>query len=187
MRQAILASSPDPRCFFPLFLILRTMSCSHVPEVVSLHSLFSFFIFLLFISFYSFIMKIKVAFLFSIRSAIRNTRFESGRRASYISCIRCKSSLSYSRANQDGVLDVPLSHLSLYTSSPFSPLLFPSTSSSLFRSSSERARYVWPDGIFPLYFPDPVHGYQIPSFPLLLLRCILRAHSYLLVFPRTVR
>lgn len=72
-------------------------------------------------------MKIKIDLLFSIRSAIRNTRFESGRRASYITCIRCKSSLSYSRANQ-GVLDVPiLSHLSLYTSSfslLSSPLLF---------------------------------------------------------------
>lgn len=80
--------------------------------------LFFFALFYLFVSFYSFIMKIKIALFFSIRSAIRNTRFESGRRASYITCIRCKSSLSYSRANQDGVLDVPiLSHLSLYTSS----------------------------------------------------------------------
>lgn len=92
MRHAVLLSSPDPRCFFLLFLILRMASRSRVPEVVFLtFSFFHFALFYFFYLFYSFIIKIKVPLFISIRSAIRNTRFESGRRASYISRIRCKS------------------------------------------------------------------------------------------------
>lgn len=190
MRHAILLSSPDPRCFFlphPPHDVMLSCARSRLFNVPFFHVAL-FFIFVFFLQRYNENQSSSFS-LSDICSTIRNTRFESGRRVPYISPVRCKSCpFIFACESRRCVLDVPtLSHLSLYTLVLLSaPLLFSSTSPSLFRPSGERAWCVWPDGIFPLYFPNPVQGYQIPSFLLLPLRCISRAHSYLLVFSRTV-
>lgn len=142
MQCAILLSSPDPRCFFlphPPHNVVLSCARSHLFNLLFFHVALFYFLF----SFYNFIMKIRVPLFFSIRYLFHysNPRFESGRRASYISGVRCKSySFIFACESRRCVLDVlTLSHLSLYTLVFFSsPLLFSSTSSSLFRSS-ERA------------------------------------------------
>lgn len=154
MRRAILLSSPDPRYFFPHPPYDVVLSCprSRLFNTLFFHFALSYFLYL----FCSFIMKIKVplfflhAFCYS-KHSIR----ESGRRARYTSlAFAVNRDLSYSRANQDGVLDVPtLSHLSLYILSSF-PLLFSYTSSSLFRDPGASDQMEFFHFIFPTLRTD---------------------------------
>lgn len=134
MRRTVLLSSPESRCFFLLFLILRMASCSRVPEVVFLT--FSFFtlctlLLFSFISLQFYNKNRSFSFFFFLPPSVLlfetlGSSLVEGRHTSLAYAVN--RTLSYSRANQDGVLDVPtLSHLSLYISRLFLlPLLLSS-------------------------------------------------------------
>lgn len=126
MQCAILLSSPDPHCFFlphPPHNVVLSCARSHLFNLLFFHVALFYFLF----SFYNFIMKIRVPLFFSICSTIRtlDSSLVEGRHTSLAFVVN--RTLSYSRANQDGVYWMyRLWVIFPFIPSSFSPLFFSS-------------------------------------------------------------